>query len=304
MTLWVLIRSFVIRFRLSLFHCWGALYSYIPLYCCIFQTPSMSSLSLTSTFLILNSPQSECLLWFHCKFFDYIIMNLLSTQTPQGVLASKLRQHQRVPGSVSPSSIFKFSPCSASYSLFFFLLGFVFPGYSLFVPTGALVLFFTMLFSAEIMPRIIPLLLHKWKVLKNLQVRRALGCLLFQSSPGYSRIQTSVEYCFWVHFIQMRTLKVTGVSHVVVTHLHQELLVSHLLFKARWIWSDTCMCVIQGHFSSVNVHAHSWRTLYSEDSDSMALKQSLRFTFLTSSQVLQRLEVREPTLCHNKVIQF
>ena len=189
MTLWVLIsRSFVNEFRLSRSIAGVPAMCILTLlssYCSISQTPSTSSsLLLTSTSLILNSPQSEAWLWFHCKFFDDIIMNLLFTKTPRDRVHTKLSQ---LPD--GPSSTFKSSPCSASYSLLSSSLLCAFWLLPLSIHWSPCTLFFfTMLSSVRHSAwEITPLLLHKRKALKNLRWEN-LGCLLFQRGLRHSRI--------------------------------------------------------------------------------------------------------------------
>lgn len=213
MTLWVLIRSFVNEFRLSLSIAGVLCVLLYSSYCCIFQTPSMSSLSLTSTFLILNSPQSECLL---CSTVNFLITSSWTSYlpgTPQGECSHQAASASREsPGSVSPSSIFKFSPCSASYSLFFSSRSFL---ALCFLATPCAhrspsTFFLQCCFLQEIMPGKSYPYSCIWKVLK-ISGERIFGCLLFKAvldTPEYKQC----GILFWVHFIQMRTLKVTGVK--------------------------------------------------------------------------------------------
>lgn len=107
-------------------------------YCPISQTPSTSSSpSLSSTPSSSTHHSQSAWLWFHCKFCDCLIMNLSLAETPRDIIHTKPSQLPDSPCSSAYDSVFQFSPCSVFQSLFF-LLHFMFSGYSLLVTTGAL----------------------------------------------------------------------------------------------------------------------------------------------------------------------
>lgn len=124
-----------------------------------------------------------------------------------------------VPDSASPSSPFKFFPCSASYSLFSSSLLWVFWLLPLSVHRSPCTFFFFIMLSSvrHSAWEITPLLLHKQKALKNLRWEN-LGCLLFQSGLRHSRILCNIVSS---PFYTDEDIKGHwGKGHAVITNLH------------------------------------------------------------------------------------